>query len=216
MIKTRSRPILFIIVCITLAAGCGKKASKEFDFGTVENSVYRNKYFAFTMTLPSDWSIQDEESRRQIMNTGAKALAGDDKNLSAALDVSELQTANLLTAFKHPPGSKVSINSSIACVAERVSQEPSIAIGKDYLFHSRKVLEASRVNVSFAKELSTETFGGRDFDVMHVKMSLGGKTVQQAYYATIIKGYALVFVTSFATEEDKATLKSILNSLTWM
>jgi hypothetical protein len=212
MNTTRLRPVLLILVYVTLLAGCGKKAADEFDFGTVENSVYRNKYFGFVITLPSDWNIQDEESRRQIMNTGAKALAGDEKNPT----VSELQTANLLTAFKHPLGSKVPVNSSIACVAERVSQEPSIKRGRDYLAYSRKVVEASRAAVSFAKGISTETLGGREFDVMHVKMSLAGKTIQQEYYATIIKGYALVFVISYATEEDKATLKSVLDSLTWM
>jgi hypothetical protein len=212
MNKTGYRPIFLLVVCITLSAGCGKKASEEFDFGTVENSVYRNKYFGFAVTLPSDWNIQDEEARRQIMNAGAKALAGGDKNP----DLAALQTANLLTAFKHPLGSKVPINSSIACVAERVVQEPSIARGRDYLAYSRKVLEASQVDVSFAKEMSTEILGGRDFDLMHVNMSLAGKTVQQAYYARIIKGYALVFVISYATEEDKATLKGVLNSLTWM
>jgi hypothetical protein len=208
----RFRSIFLIIVCITLSAGCGKKAAEEFDLGTVENSVYRNKYFGFAITLPSNWNIQDEESRRQIMNAGAKALAGGDKNP----DLSQLQTANLLTAFKHPINSQVPINSSITCVAERVIQEPSIAKGRDYLLHSRKVLEASRVDVSFAKEMSTEILGGRGFDVMYLKMSVGGKSIEQAYYATIIKGYALVFVISFATEEDKATLNGALNSLTWM
>lgn len=146
------------------------------------------------------------------MSQGAKVLSGDEKNAR----VSELQSANLLTAFKYPLGSKVPVNSNIGCVAERVTQEPSIQRGKDYLAYSRKVLEASQVDVSFPKEMSTEILGGREFDVMYVKMSLAGKTVQQAYYARIIKGYALVFVISYATEEDKATLKGVLNSLTWM
>lgn len=41
-----------ILALALLFFGCGKKASDEIDFGTLNNSVYQNKYFGFSVTLP--------------------------------------------------------------------------------------------------------------------------------------------------------------------
>ena len=53
-----------------LMSGCGKKASDEIDFGTLSDSVYRNKYFGFSVTLPKDWSVQDQKAQRRLMKKG--------------------------------------------------------------------------------------------------------------------------------------------------
>ena len=213
MIQTKSMYFALVIACAVLLAGCEKKASDEIDSGTFKDSVYRNKYFGLTLTVPSEWSIQDQESRQQIMDRGVKMVGGEDKNLKAAIKASELQTVNLLTAFKHPVGTPVSFNPNISCVAERVRHMPGIKRGKDYLFHSRRLLESSQMDVSFPRDISAEELGGANFDVMYTEMALAGMTVRQKYYATVVKGYALAFVVSFTTEEEEAALQSILESV---
>jgi hypothetical protein len=90
-----------------LLGGCEKKASDEIDFGTVENSTYRNNYFGMSMKIPVEWSVQGQEIQKKIMDVGAKMASGDDKNLKAAIKASELQTVNLLAVFKHPVGTPV-------------------------------------------------------------------------------------------------------------
>lgn len=202
-----------IIVCIILFWGCSKKASEEIDFGTIENSVYKNKYFGLTITIPAEWSIQDRESFQRITKTGTEMIAGEDKNLKAMIKASELQTVKLFAAFKHPFGTPVSFNPSIACLAERISHAPGIKRGKDYLFHARKVFESGQMDVSFPGDISTEKLGAIDFDIMHIQWALHGTTVQQEYYATVMKGYALVFIVSFTTVEQKAALDKALNSI---
>ena len=77
-----------------------------------------------------------------------------------------MTTINLLTVFKHPLD--VPFNPNIICVAERVDHIPEIKNGKDYLFQSRKLLETGQMKVSFPREIYTESFGGREFGVMHV------------------------------------------------
>lgn len=212
MNPARLTPLL-LTMSVALSAGCGKKASEEIDFGSVTNSVYRNEYFGLTVTLPSEWSVQDNEARQQMMQTGREVIAGDDRNLKAAVKASEMKTVNLFAAFKHPVGTPVPYNPAIACVAERVRQMPGIKRGKDYLFHARKLLEAGQLSVSFPSEISAESVGGRDFDVMPVDMSMAGMTIRQKYYPTILKGYALSFVLCFTTDEDESALQDILKTV---
>ncbi len=208
--------VLAIITLIMLTCiGCGKKASDEIDFGTFEESLYRNKYFAMAITIPSDWSIQDNQAKQQLMHTGQKMIAGDDKNFQAALNASELQSVNLFAVFKHPLGTPVPYNQNISCVAERVSHMPGIRTGKDYHFHVKKLLESGQMKFSFPKEVYSELLSGVEFHVMSVELALGGMTVKQEYYVTIMKGYALVFIISFTTDEERNMLTNILKTLTF-
>jgi len=198
-----------------LFIGCSKKAGDEIDFGTLSNSVYRNEYFGFSVTFPKDWSVQDQEAQRRLMKKGVQLVAGDDRNLKAMVKASELQTVNLFAVFEHPVGSPVAYNPSIMALAEIVRELPGIKRGKDYLFQARQVLEAGQIQVSFPKDYYSERLGGMEFDVMESEISVRGKTIKQKYYATILKGYALCFIVSFTSDDEAASLQSILNSITF-
>jgi len=204
-----------ILALTLLFTGCGKKASDEIDFGTLSNSVYRNKYFGLSVTLPKDWSVQDQKAQRRLMKKGVQLVAGDDENLKAVVKASELQTVNLFAAFEHPFGSPVASNPSIMSVAEMVRELPGIKRGKDYHFQARKMLEAGQIQVSFPKDYYSERLGGVEFDVMELEMSMLGKVIKQKYYAAIMKGYALCFIVSFTNDDEAASLQRILDSITF-
>ncbi|MEO7297830.1 MAG: hypothetical protein ABI042_04560 [Verrucomicrobiota bacterium] len=210
-----SMGIFRIFVFSFLLVGCGKKASEEIDFGTVNNSVYQNKYFAFTMPLPGGWSVQDQEAQQRLNNMGGKLLAGDDKNLKAVIKAAELKTVNLFAVFKSRLGSPVPFNPSIMAMAEKVRDFPGIKSGKDYLFQVKQGLEAGQIKVSISEDILSQKLGGVDFDVMEAEMTIGGRTVQQNYYSTVMKGYALVLVSSFADDEDKSFQKNVLEKITF-
>ena len=204
--------LVLFIATMMFSMGCGKKAADEIDFGAVKDSIYQNEYFGLTVGLPRDWSVLDQEARQRLMERGGKMVSGDDKNLKAALKASEMTTVNLFAAFKHPIDSPVSSNPSIMCVAERVREIPGIKKGADYLFHSKRVLESGQLQVAFPKEISTESIGGQEFDVMYMEMPYAGRTIQQKHYAAIMKGYALAFIVSFTTDEEEAALQNILKT----
>jgi len=204
---------VLVAACMVFLVGCGKKASEEIDFGAVQGSVYRNNYFGMSVELPPKWSVQDQKARQQIMDLGAKAVAGDDKNLNAALKAAEMQTVNLLAAFKHPVGSPVAFNPNIICIAERIHHMPGIKRGKDYHYHSKRQLESSQLKVTFPKNIYTKTLGGVDFDVMTTQMSLGVRSVKQKQFAAVRNRYALVFVISFTSDEEEAELTQVLNTV---
>ena len=123
--------LFILLMTMLLVVGCSQKAADEIDFGTVNNSVYKNEYFGLSITLPPDWSIQDQETRQKLKELGGQMVAGDDENLKAAVKASELTTVNLFTAFKHPIGTPVEYNPSITSLAERVRHIPGIKTGKD-------------------------------------------------------------------------------------
>ena len=208
--------VLTIITLSILACmGCEKKASEEIDFGTFSGSLYQNKYFDMTITIPSDWSIQDNQAKQQIASTGQKMLSGDDKNMQAIVKASELQSVSLFIIFEHPLGTPVPFNLNISCVAERVSHMPGIREGKDYHFHAKKILESGKMDFSFPKEIYPENISGVDFHIMSVELKMHGMTVTQEYYTTIMKGYALSFIISFTNDEERNTLINILQTLTF-
>jgi hypothetical protein len=205
-----------VVASAALLTGCGRKASDEIDFGTLKNSVYQNNYFGFSVTIPKDWSAQDQEAQQQIQAEGRTMVAGNDKNLNAAFQrASELQTVNLFAVFKYPRGSPVPFNPAILAIAERVRQLPGIQRGKDYLFHARELLKSSRIQVSFTKDFYTERLGGVDFDVMDAELEIRGIMVKEKYYAVIRKGYALGFVVTYQTDEQESLQHKVLETMTF-
>ena len=204
-----------LILLLALLAGCEKKASDEIDFGTVTDSVYHNNFFALNVPFPKDWSVQDQTEQQRLAKLGGKLISGDDKNLQAEMKIGELQTVNLFAVFEHPPGSPVDFNPSILSVAENVRHAPGIKRGKDYHFQAKKVLEGGQLDISFPKDIYTQQLGGVDFDVMEAQIRSRGVVVKQKYYATIMKGYALCMVTSYATDEQEASLQKILSGVTF-
>lgn len=136
--------VLFLLAGAALLAGCEKKAADEIDYGTIKDSVYENNYLGFSISIPTNWAVQDLEAQRQITKRGLSMVAGDDKNLKAALKGSEKQSVNLFSAFKYPPGSPVPNNAAIMGVAERVRDLPGIQRGRDYLYHANNCSSRAR------------------------------------------------------------------------
>lgn len=210
MFKTRPIFVAFIIICTFFLSGCDKKASDEIDFGVVENLVYRNQYFGFSIQIPPNWSIiHDQETLQIIMNKGADIVIKEDKHIDDVLKASELQMVFFFVASKYPFTSDPSVN----CLADTVRHVPVIKKGKDYLFHIKNDLEASKIEISFPKEIYTETLGGIDFDVLTAQMSFAGRTIKQKQYVTVMKGYALVCTVAFTNYDEEAELAEILNSI---
>jgi hypothetical protein len=219
---------IVVALCMLVPVGCSKKTAEEaqktpeqaretaerIDAGTFEGSMYRNKYLGFRLWIPPEWSIQDRQAQKDITDKGVQVVAGDNKNMQAALRAGEAQTLNLVMAFKHPRGAPVAFNPVIACTAELVSHLPGIRTGGDYLFHVKRLLEASQVKYSFVREVSMETMAGVEFYSMLTQAALSPQlVVNQDYYTTIRKGYAITLILSHATKEEAGELYHILETM---
>ncbi len=207
----KGKIIIFVMgFFVLLALECRKAVSEELKSGKVEKSVYTNKYFGFILKLPEDWSIQSEETSKEIMETGKEVVAGDNKNLQKALDKADEQSLFFFAAYKYPVGTPGKYNPNIIGMAEKISAVPDIKSGADYLFHARRLLEMSQMEVSFGKKITKEDIGGVEFDAMYVSLSFGRILIKQKYYAAIMKGYAVSFIISYIDEEGELSLENIL------
>jgi hypothetical protein len=207
--------IVMLTACFIFSIGCQEKASEEVDLGAFAGSMYRNNYFGMTITIPSDWSIRDSKSMQSLKDLGKKVKDKDDENLKKIRDRSEFQTVSLFAVLRHPLGSPVPFNPNLRCLAERVRHMPGIKRGKDYHFHTRRLLESSQMNVKFPEEIYTETFDGVEFDVLYSETSFGNILVKQKQYGTIMKGYVLLIVSTFANDAQEATLDEILKTMSF-
>jgi hypothetical protein len=202
----------FVVLFLIFQPGCGKKASDEIDFGTIENSVYRNDYFGMSIEIPAGWSVRDREGLQAMLDFGGK-VADDDKVLDEVMKASELQTVNLLGVFKHPLGSSVECNPNIMCLAERIRHLQGIKTGRDYHLHSKRLLQSTQMGVTFPEEIYTKRIGGVDFDVMTLAVPNAELVINQKQHVTVMKGYALMLITSFSSGEEEAELDAVLESV---
>jgi hypothetical protein len=208
------------LLCVGMVAvlalsigGCDRKPAGKIDFGAVEGSVYTNRYLGLKIPIPQGWSVQDNKAKKALMESGKQMTAGKDANLKAAMEASELNSVPLLMIFKYPVGSAVDFNPSFTSVAEKVSQMPGITRGSDYLFHVKKLLQQAQIKYSIADAIRTEMIGGVSFDVLDATLSVGNTVVNQKYYATIMKGYALSLIVTYNSTDDQKELTSLFSSI---
>jgi hypothetical protein len=212
MFKIRFTEILFLL--LASATTYTQAQTANFDYGKVENNKYINAYFNFEMPVPSNWFIQSKEATKNMMETGKKMVAGDDENLQAVFDASEINSAFLLTVFKYEQGAAVEFNPSISIIAENLKNYSGIKSGADYLFHTSRILAQSQVKYEHIdKEFVKEVINGTDFYTMHAEMNFMGQNIKQIYYSAIIKGFSFDVIISYADEDQKNELLSLINAM---
>ena len=213
MKNTIIRLITTAFVCCIILIGCEQKPEKEIGYGAIEGEYYTNDYLQLKVKIPSDWAVQNREVFEHVVATSRQLVSGNDKDMEALLKASEQRGVGLFAVFRHPLGTPVDYNPSIAGVAEKVKMMPGIKSGKDYLFHLKKTLETPPSTYDFPNEVYANNKGGFDFDVLDAEASVGGVEFKQKYYASIVKGYALVVIISYSNPEQEKQLMDIIDTI---
>lgn len=207
---------LIYLIAALLLLSCGKGSQnmpENFDYGTLENNVYKNRFFKLSVPIHKDWVVQNKEQMQSIVETGSKMMTGDDKNLEAVVEASKINTAYLLTIFKYELGAAVEYNPSFMVIAENISHAPGVKRGSDYLFHTKKLLQQGQVHYTFAEEMTEKTIGTASFDGMQGYLDLMGKKITQDYFTTIKNGFSLSFVATYTNEEEKSEIYDLIDRI---
>ncbi len=212
--KFSSKMIGFILIVMMTSSCKSKSQLDDFDYGQVENGIYQNEYFGFSMTLPVDWVVQSQEQRENIVNTGKKMVAGDDENIKSAMKASEVNSANLLAVFQYELGAPVDQNPNVMIIAESVKNAPGIKNGSDYLFQARRMLQQGHFKYDYiSEEFEREIFNDIEFYRMDTRINHMGLEVKQEYYSTVLKGFGFNVIISYITDEQKEILLNSLQSM---
>ncbi|WFA85578.1 hypothetical protein [Paenibacillus amylolyticus] len=186
--------------------------SQDVELGTTEKGSYTNDYFGVSLKFPEAWEFQDAAGMNELTSASSEAIAGDDETKKKQIELSQTKTLNLLMASKYPLDAG-QVGPSAIAVAEKVSLLQGIRTGKNYLEATKKFMVDSQFPYDY-KEMTTETIGGKEMDLMQITMDPGdGSTVTQDYYSTIIEGYAFNFIFTYVDDKTKAEIDTIKKSV---
>lgn len=215
--KTINKPQLFLVLILLVFVTTSSTMyfkKKSFDYGSIKDNKYTNSFFGFEMNIPEDWIVQSKEQTENLMKAGKEMVAGDDKNLKAVISASEVNSANLLTVFKHEIGAPIDYNPNFMVVAENLKNAPGVKNGADYLFQCRKLLEMSQVKYdTIDSEFKQMMINGQEFHVMNASMSFMNLNIKQQYISTVKEGFALSCIVSYTKENQKEELDEVINSI---
>lgn len=186
--------------------------TKNVELGTTEKGSYTNDYFGVSLKFPETWEFQDAAGMNELTSASSEAIAGDDATKKKQMELSMQKTLNLLMASELPLGGQ-EVGPSAMAIAEKVSLLQGIRNGKDYLEATKKFMQDSQFPYEY-DDITTETIGGKEMDLMKITMDAGnGTTITQEYYSTILEGYAFNFIFTYLDDKSKAAIDDIKQSV---
>ncbi|MBR9922353.1 MAG: hypothetical protein GYB31_16065 [Bacteroidetes bacterium] len=188
---------------------------ENFDYGATENGQYQNDYFGFSIDVPEEWHIPEQEVIDQLTESGTDLIAGENEDLKKIMKASEINSATLLTVFQEEIGTVMEFNPSYMIVVENIRAFPAIQTAEDYQIATRENLEkAAGVDYQFPTATKeTRTIGGKEIRIMDTFMEYAGSEIHQVYYTWIDNGFALNCIISYTSADQKLALEEVLQSL---
>lgn len=203
------------LLSLLLSVSCiAQDTLQVFDHGHLEGDKYVNAFFDLQLELPKDWVVQSQEQVDLIMKTGREMVAGDDANLKAVVKASEVNTAQLITAFQYELGTAVDYNPGFMLIAENLVMAPGIKNGHDYLFHARRLMQSIQIQYDHLdEEFDHQVINNIDFYTLNASFSMNGMQIKQVYYATTKNGFSVVGIISFINDDQRELLLKVINSI---
>lgn len=191
------------------------KAASEVGYGSLSGHTYSNDYFGLTVSIPEDWYIQSREEADELTRIGKAAVLGTgaDPNFKAAAEAPQTTSIQLLSTFRHPPGTPGVFNSSVMIMAERVKHLPGIRTGAEFCAQLKQGLGMTALKSDSDNVESGLKIGSLDAYYLPARMKVGTTIVHQRYYATRHKDYVLVLIVSYTTDEELKAAETILANI---
>jgi hypothetical protein len=197
-----------------LAGACsGGGGPEEPDLGSIENGIYRNQFFRFSLLVPAEWDVADEDTEAVMWDAGHVAVSQEDPAVSSAVDGAMERSYQLLTLTRFRPDTVREFNPNLLMTAERITHLPGVRNGSDYLAHTARLLLGSPLGYSLVRPAEPRVVGGREFYRAEFRLDTSPMTIEQVHYATLHRSYALTIVLSGATPADIDRLEEIVGAI---
>jgi hypothetical protein len=179
--------------------------------GTVAGRTYTNKKFGFEVVFPDTWLIPgddfEEAMKKQGFDLGLKAPDSLTPVGQAKINRAVKNVSLLLTAYRSMPGS--ADNAIVRISAEDLSLNPQITDAVDYFDAIRATFRAVKVPPDFTySDTQAERLGAMQFG--YIDTATG--TTKKRMYATVRRGYAIMFTISYSSDADLVTMRRILET----
>ena len=168
------RKLLFIAAVTLVAAGCGRR-------GTVDDGLYRNDFFGFTMAVPEGMYVMPR---------------GEMDSISAAEENSELL---LFISAQEPSQTDSLFNYNITITSEKLS---AVKSNEQYISLVVNALHGVAEDIPVGRA----SLGSRGF----MKVSIPWETFSQDIYTLVHDGYALIIVGSYDGPEQQEAVGRII------
>lgn len=210
--------IFFIFICLFTVFSCKPKSKslpEGFDYGKIENNAYSNRYFGMHIKLPADWEAVGTDGIKKSYE-GVKEQIGEDydKFVAELEKAEDVGSAILLTVRKYPLDSFVADgnNPSLAVVVENAKRLGDLS-ATQFLDRQKFLIKKNGIDASYADSYSTANIGGQEFKIMPIIQNVHGDPINQEYYVTRQKLFALTFILTFKNEEGRKELEKIMSTL---
>lgn len=160
-------------------------ADKVIDKGAIEGSSYKNDQFKFSLNWPEEWYSYTPS------------------------DTSQESNFILFQLCRYKMDSPM-INYNLTCAVQEINSNV-ISNWKDYLKGIAAALKAKNYEVNINNP--SQTFGGRNFDVVDAQTAFNGIDIKIRAYVTVIDNYSVLFTAVYTKDEELNELNNVMNTL---
>src|SRR5579864_301287 len=206
--------VLFAISSLSGAQAAAAPPPAKPDYGHIDGSVYSNEFFGLHISIPAGWSVAGEAAKKQLIEKGKELIKSPDAASQHGIDESVNRTTQLLTISRfeiNKPNAQT--NPSLVCLVERLPDAAAGIKSRDYAALVGDGLKGSSLTLAPVGEIHAETVDGVEFSVLDVKGKVQEQDVYQKYYVNIVKGYSLVFITTYYSDDDHKLTAAIVASV---
>lgn len=209
--KPKNTPKKVASTAKTASKSSIKNAAKSaIDEGKVVGKTYTNETFNFEITFPDTWLIPGKDFEEYMLKEGIdirlKPPTAVNPQNQAELKKAINRVSVLLTAYRALPG--MPDNSIMRVSVEDLSALPEVKDAVDYFDLMRQTFKLAKMPENFKySQTNAEQLGKKQFAFLDVTSSEGTKRM----YATVKKGYAIMFSLSYTNNEDLETMRKILS-----